>query len=163
MKNITLIAAIGKNNELGKNNHLIWHIPEDLKFFRSQTENKLIVMGLNTLNSLPKLLQNRTHLVLTHQNLPQTEQVMVFHKKEDLLNFISIANQEVMVIGGASIYRQFLDYADKMVLTRIDKSAPADCYFPKFSLNDWDETILSSYEYNNIKYKHLVYTRKTNF
>ena len=67
--NITLIAAIGLENELGKDNDLIWHIPEDLKFFRENTMSKTIVMGLNTFNSLPRLLPNRKHIVLTRRNI----------------------------------------------------------------------------------------------
>ena len=74
MKDITLIAAIGKNRELGKNNDLIWHLPEDLKFFKEQTVNKPIVLGKNTLDSLPKLLPNRLHLLLTHQDIKEQEQ-----------------------------------------------------------------------------------------
>ena len=69
MKDLIIIAAIGKNNELGLNNNLIWHLPGDLKFFKENTINKSIVMGLNTFKSLPNLLKNRNHIVITHQNI----------------------------------------------------------------------------------------------
>ena len=77
--NITLIAAIGLNYELGKDNDLIWSIPEDLKFFRENTMDKTIVMGMNTLKSLPKLLPNRKHIVLTSRNIELDSNVIVVH------------------------------------------------------------------------------------
>lgn len=161
MDNITLIAAIGKNNELGKNNDLIWHIKEDLKFFRDKTINKPIVMGINTFNSLPKLLPQRKHIILTHQDIEPSEDVMVFHDIKELLEYIKSNEEEFMIIGGASIYRQFLEYAKKMYLTEIEATDDmADVYFPEFSKEDWDRTVLCEHEENDIKYKHLVYTRK---
>ncbi len=161
MDNITLIAAIGKNNELGKNNDLIWHIKEDLRFFRDKTINKPIVMGINTFNSLPKLLPQRKHIILTHQEVEPSEDVMVFHDIKELLEYIKSNEEEFMIIGGASIYRQFLEYAKKMYLTEIEATDDmADVYFPEFSKEDWDRTVLCEHEENDIKYKHLVYTRK---
>lgn len=160
MKNITLIAAIGKNRELGKDNTLIWNIPDDLKFFRDNTINKNIVMGINTLASLPKLLPNRQHIVLTHRNVSLDPSVVVFHNMEDLLKYIKELNEEVMIIGGASIYKQFIEYADKMILTEIDDSKKADVYFPEFSLDDWDREMIINKEYDGLKYSHVIYTRK---
>lgn len=160
MGNITLIAAIGKNRELGRNNNLIWSIPDDLKFFRDNTINKTIVMGLNTLNSLPKLLPNRKHVVLSHLEVELDPSVVVFHNLDDLLKYIESVDEEVMIIGGAMIYKQMIDYADKMILTEIDDSNEADVYFPEFSINDWDRELLSDNEYNGLKYKHVIYTKK---
>ena len=98
--NITLIAAIGKNHELGKDNSLIWSIPEDLKFFRDNTIGKPIIMGLNTLNSLPRLLPNRRHIVLTHREISLDSSIIVFHSIEELLRYLETLDEEVMVIGG---------------------------------------------------------------
>ncbi len=157
---ITLIAAIGKNNELGKNNQLIWHIPEDLKFFKENTINKPIVMGMNTLKSLPKLLPYRKHIVLTHQEVDLCHQIIVIHNIEELLTYIEKLNQEVMVIGGSQVYRQLIPYANKMLLTRIEQSdQDADVFFPMFDKDEWQEELLSENQYKNIKYKHLVYKR----
>ena len=158
--NITLIAAIGKNNELGKDNRLIWSIPEDLKFFKENTLGKPIVMGLNTLNSLPRILPNRRHIVLTHREVSFDPSILVFHSLEELFQYLEILDEEVMVIGGAQIYCQMMEYANKMLLTEIDKTAEADVYFPEFSKNDWDKELVSSQKYNDIEYKHVVYTRK---
>ena len=159
MKNITMIAAVGKNLELGKDNDLIWHLKEDLQFFKEHTMGKPIVMGMKTLNSLPKLLPGRKHIVLTTKNIELDPQILVVHSIDELLEKVKDYD-EVMVIGGASIYKQLLDYSDKMLLTEIDAEAPCDVYFPSFNPKEWDKKELSSHEENNIKYKHLVYTRK---
>lgn len=159
MKNITIIAAVGKNYELGKDNRLIWHLPEDLKFFKEQTINKPIVMGKNTLDSLPKLLPNRLHLVLTHQNIEENDQLKVFHTKEKLLEYINNL-EEVMIIGGAKIYEEFIEYATKIILTEIDQEYDADVYFPKFNKDEWYTTELSTHIQDGVKYKHILYEKK---
>lgn len=158
MNKITLIAAIGKNRELGLNNQLIWRIPEDLRFFKENTINKTIVMGLNTFNSLPHMLPKRKHIVLTSKNI-EIEDVIIVHSLDELLEYISNL-EEVMVIGGASIYSQLINYADELLLTEIDDSKEADAYFPDFDKNDWESEIIGQYQYEDIKYKRLVYKRK---
>ncbi len=158
--NITLIAAIGKNNELGKDNKLLWHIPEDLNFFKANTMNKKIIMGINTLNSLPKLLPGRKHIVLTHRNLELDPEILVFHSITELLAYIKSLNEEVMVIGGGQIYKQMIEYANKLIITKIDETKEADTFFPKINNNEWDRELLSEHEYKDIKYKHLIYKKK---
>lgn len=161
MKNITMIAAIGKNRELGKNNDLIWHLKEDMKFFKDQTMGKPIVMGRKTFESLPKLLPGRKHIILTKQKLDVPEEVLLFHNKEEILDYIKSYQEEVMIIGGASIYKEFLEDSNKLVLTEIDdEDKTADTYFPYFDKNEWLKEELSQVEENNIKYKHIIYTRK---
>ena len=159
MKNMTMIAAVGKNLELGKNNDLIWHLKEDMKFFREKTMGKPIIMGMKTLESLPKLLPGRKHIVLTTKNPDLDPEIIIVHSIDELLE--KVANYpEVMVIGGASVYKQLIDYSDKLLLTEIDASADADVYFPTFNKEEWDREVLGENEENNISYKHLVYTRK---
>lgn len=158
--NLTLIAAVGKNGELGKNNDLIWHLKEDLKFFRKNTVGKQIVMGRKTLESLPKLLPKRKHLVLTHQDL-NIEGVETFKSKEDLLEYLKAYNEEIMIIGGSSIYEEFIEDANKMLLTEIDDEClDADKFFPDYDKEEWDYRILDTNEENNISYKHVEYIRK---
>lgn len=159
MNNITMIAAIGRNRELGKNNDLIWHFKEDMKFFRNETMGKPIVMGMRTLESLPKLLPGRKHIVITTKNPDLPEEVSVVHSKEELLKMIE-EYKEVMIIGGASIYSQMLEYSNKLILTEIDAESDADVYFPEFDKSNWNSTVVAEHEEDNIKYKHLVYTRK---
>ncbi len=117
-------------------------------------------MGMNTLESLPKLLPKRTHIVLTRQNKKLDPSIMVVHSIDELLDYVENCKTEVMVIGGASIYQQLIGYSNKMLLTEIDATASADAYFPKFNKDDWNSEIIGEYEDNNIKYKHLVYIRK---
>lgn len=158
--NITLIAAIGKNLELGKDNDLIWSIPEDLKFFRDNTLGKSIVMGMNTFDSLPRLLPNRKHIVLTRRNVELDSSIVVVHSIDDLLQYIETLEEEVMIIGGAQIYSQMIGYANRMLLTEINDSFEADVYFPEFSLDDWDRLLISEHSYNGVDYSHVEYKRK---
>ena len=160
MNKITVIAAIGKNRELGYNNDLIWKIPEDLKFFKDNTMSKYIVMGMNTFNSLPRLLPGRKHIVLTSKKVDLGDDVVVYHNLDELLQYIDILGSEVMIIGGAQIYNQMIDYANKMLLTEINDGKEEDVYFPEYSMVDWDRKLISSHSYNEIEYSHVEYTRK---
>ena len=163
MKNITMIAAIGKNNELGKNGDLIWRFKEDMQFFKEQTMSKPMAMGYNTFYSLRggKPLPGRQHIVLTSKKLEENPQITIVRSVDELLKYIEEYKDEVMVIGGAKVYSTMLEYADKLVLTEVDaEDKEADVYFPKFNKEEWNSEVLSSHEENNIKYKHLVYTRK---
>lgn len=160
MSSITLIAAIGKKRELGYNNDLIWKIPEDLSFFRENTLGKSIAMGLNTFNSLPKLLPNRKHIVLTFNDVDLGSEVVVLHSIEELLQYIEKVDEEVMIIGGAMVYSQMINYADKLILTEIDRESEADVYFPEFSIDDWERKVISNHKYEDIDYSHVIYVRR---
>ncbi|MBQ2408433.1 MAG: dihydrofolate reductase [Bacilli bacterium] len=160
MNTLTIIAAIGKNNELGYKNDLIWHLPDDLKFFREKTTGKTIVMGYNTFLSLPKLLPNRKHIVLSSDNL-DIKDVTSFTNLEDLIKFIKEIEEEVFIIGGASIYKQFIDLVDKMYLTEVESEfKEADVYFPEFNKDEWERIELLENENNNIRFKHIEYRKK---
>ena len=161
MKNISMIAAVGKNLELGKNNQLIWHFREDMKFFKEQTMGRPIVMGRKTLESLPKLLPGRKHIVLTSKNDIINPEIIVIHSLDALLEYINNYQDKVMVIGGASVYQAMLRYAEELILTEIDaEDKEADAYFPTFNKEEWDTYLLSNHEDHNISYKHLVYKRR---
>lgn len=161
MKNLSLIAAIGENNELGKDNKLIWYLKEDLKFFKEQTMGKTIIMGRNTFDSLPGILKGRHHIVLSKSNLTLPSEVEVFHDYESLKAHITNIDEEMFVIGGASVYKLFLNDVDKMLLTEINaKDDQADAYFPKFNTEEWDREVLSKHEDNGIEYSHVKYLRK---
>lgn len=161
MKNLSLIAAIGKSKELGLDNHLLWHIPEDLKFYKDTTWGKNVVVGRNTLFSMPyKAFENRTAYVLSPDDLDVNFDVNSFSSIESLLEYIKDSNEEFIVIGGASIYKQFLPYVDTMYLTEINEYFYADTFFPEVNLNDWDITQLGVYSYNNLDYVRNKYTRR---
>lgn len=161
---IIIIAAIGKNRELGKNGDLIWHIPEDLKYFKEKTMGKTIVMGKNTFNSLPKLLPGRKHVILSEDNDFNKDigDSLVFYNKDKLMNYLNtdLKDEEVFITGGASMYSMFIDICDKMYLTRIGaEEKEADVYFPEFADKDWDDDMEYMYEYNGIVVKHMIYQR----
>lgn len=155
---ISIIAAIGKNNELGKDNNLIWHLKEDLKFFKELTTNHVIVMGRKTFESLPKILPNRHHIVITSNN-NLNDKIEVFNSVESFLEKYKDYKDEIFIIGGSSIYKSFLDYSNKLYLTEIDEECKnADVYFPYFDKSLWSKEYISDeLEENNIKYRHVLY------
>lgn len=162
---IIIIAAIGKNRELGKNGDLIWHIPEDLKYFKEKTMGRTIVMGKNTFNSLPKLLPGRKHVILSedddfNKNIGDS---IVFRNKEELMNYLNTKpkDEEVFITGGASMYSMFIDICDKMYLTIIGaEDKEADVYFPRFSTKDWNSGVEYMYTHNDVVVKHMIYVKK---
>ncbi len=160
---LSIIAAIGKNYELGKNNELIWHLKEDMQFFKATTMGHKIIMGRKTFESLPKLLPGRKHLVLTRTSLEFPPEVEVYHNLKDFLEAYKDSNEEIFDIGGETLYRQLLDYADKLYLTEIEaEDKDADAYFPQFNKNEFDNAILGTYydEKKDIKYRHVLYKRR---
>ncbi|HIS90314.1 MAG TPA: dihydrofolate reductase [Candidatus Faecisoma merdavium] len=155
---ISIIAAIGKNNELGLNNDLIWHLPNDLKFFKEKTLNQNIVMGYNTFVSLGRVLPSRKHIVLSFEKVRLPLEVIQFNNLEDLNNYIK--DKDVFIIGGASMYKQFIDKTDKLYLTEIDDTHKADVYFPNFDKSLFDKKILGTNSDNGINYTFTLYERK---
>lgn len=156
---ISIIAAIGENRELGRGNDLIWHIKEDLKNFKNLTMGKYIVMGKNTYESLPKHLEGRKYIVLS-SSLSEIENGLLFNDFNKLLEFIKDVDEEVMIIGGASIYKLFLPFADKLYLTEIDSEEKADVYFPDFNKEDYECNVVSTNEVDGLKYSFVIYERK---
>ena len=156
----SIIAAIGKNNELGKDNNLIWRIKEDLKFFKETTMSHPIVMGSNTFRSLPKVLPGRTNIVISSKtDFP--EEVVVYKSPEELINDYKESEEELFIIGGGRIYKEFINICDKLYLTEIDDECnDADTYFPAFDKEEYERIELSSGIDNDISYKHVLYKRK---
>ena len=158
---ISLIAAIGLNNEIGKDGDLIWRIPGDIEFFKNTTMGHVVVMGYNTYKSLPGPLRNRKMIVLSRSNYSSNVEIVRDYK--EIIDKYENSNDEVFVIGGASLYKEYLKYAKNMYLTLIDeKCDDADTFFPVFDLNDWNDKMLSEDEYNGVKYKIYKFTRKSN-
>ena len=156
--NISIIASIGKNNELGLNNKLVFYSKEDMKYFKNTTINHNIVLGRKTLESIPKLLNKRTHLVLT-TSIINNPNIITFNNINTLLKYIDTIDEEVFVIGGASIYKQFIDYAYKLYLTEVNQEYEANAYFPNFNKDDYYKQLI--FENNDKpKYKRYIYTRK---
>lgn len=143
---ISMIAAVGKNFELGKGNDLIWHLPSDMKFFRSTTSGHTIIMGRKTFDSLGGLLPKRHHVVLTGNTEWAYEGVEVMHSLADVLKKYANTDEECFVIGGGEIYKLFLPYADKLYLTYVsDTCSDAEVFFPTFDASDYTVTDLQSF------------------
>jgi len=161
---ITLIAAIGKNNELGSNNTLLWHIPEDFQWFKSKTMGKTMVMGRNTMESLGKPLKNRENWVLTRDLDRVKEGFQGFTTWEAVFDKAA-ENQlsELMVIGGAEIYRQAIDFADELIITHVQAEFPeADVFFPNIDLQIWKEfeTVnLTESNETKFQYSFVIYRK----
>ena len=154
---LSMIAAVGKGNELGKNNGLIWNIPNDLKFFKEKTIGKTVVMGANTFHSIGKPLPQRKNIVITHQNI---DKVLIYKSIREFLIDYKNKTEEVFIIGGASIYKEFIDYVSTIYLTEIDASdKEADTYFPEFNKQLYEKIILDKNEENGIKYTHTIYKK----
>ncbi len=133
---ITLIAAAAENNALGKDNQLIWHLPDDFKRFKQITSGHYIIMGRKTFESFPKPLPNRTHVIITRQKDYTVEDCIVVNSIEEAIA-ISPKEEDVFIIGGAEIYNQSIDFADKIELTRVHANFEADAYFPEIDTTKW--------------------------
>lgn len=156
---INMIAAIGKNNEIGKYNNLIWHFHKDMKHFKKMTMGNYVVMGRNTFESLPNSLPGRTMIVISHQDLESRSDVICFHNPKDILDKFSEEN--IFIIGGQSMYEYFLPHADTMYLTEIDDfDYDADAYFPYFDKSEWKTNSIQKGEEYGTKYEIKRYIRK---
>jgi dihydrofolate reductase len=134
---ITLLAAVAENNALGKDNQLIWHLPDDFKRFKQLTTGHHIIMGRKTLESMGRALPNRTNVVITRQKDYTYEGAIVVHSLEEALR-ISPQDEEVFIIGGGEIFKDSMDIADKIELTYIYGLSPeADAFFPEIDKTKW--------------------------
>ncbi|MFH2020015.1 MAG: dihydrofolate reductase [archaeon] len=157
---LNMIWAMGKNREIGLKNDLPWHLPEDLLHFKKITAGKPVIMGLRTYESLGRPLPGRKNIVINFSkiDIPGCTVVTSIQESLDLVN-----KEDAFIIGGASIYKQFLPYADKLYITYIDHDFLADTFFPDFDIDEW---ILVSQEKGNqdennpFEYYFRVYDRK---
>lgn len=155
---ISMIAAVGKNNELGKSNDLIWHFHKDMVFFRETTTGATVLMGRKTFESLPKALPKRRNIVITSDLNYTAEGAEVCHSIDEALELCK--NDKVFILGGGRIYQQFIDMANSLYLTEIDAVCPdADTYFPDFDKSDYCREVIAEHEEDGIKFSHILYTK----
>lgn len=137
---ISLIAAVGKNNEIGKKNLLLWEMPADMKHFRETTRGHTVIMGENTFRSIGKPLPNRKNIVVTRDETFKGEGVEVSNDLHKTLDSFTGSKEEIFIIGGAQIYAQAIKKADKLYITYVDGSFPdADTFFPEIIPVVWNE------------------------
>ena len=150
---LSIIAAIGKNNELGKKNDLLWNLPRDMKHFRETTRGHTVIMGQKTFESLAqnengiqigRLLPNRRNIILTQDKNFEKEGAEIVYSIDEALELLSKTtkpDEEVFVIGGGMIYKLFIDKADKLYITHVDENFPdAEVYFPTINETKWQKT-----------------------
>ncbi len=137
----SFIIAVGENNEMGLNNHLPWHLPSEIGYFRKVTEYHTIIMGRKTFESLPKVLPNRRHIVLTKDKNYSYDHrdVIIANSLEEVFNIVN-KDEENIIIGGAEIFRLFLPHTSRIYLTIVHRSFKADVYFFELDKNEWIET-----------------------
>ena len=155
---ITIIAAAGQNNELGKDNDLIWHLPDDFKRFKALTTGHYIIMGRKTFESFPKPLPNRTHIIITRDTTycpkvspDQQQNIIVVHSLDQAL-LKTTGQQTVFIIGGGEIYNLSMEVADRIELTRVHGTFKADTFFPEIDTSSWQKT---SEMHHNVDERHL--------
>ncbi len=163
MKNISIIVVIADNNAIGLNNKLLAYVPGDLKRFKEITSGHTVIMGKNTYFSLPKRpLPNRRNIVISDNKKDNFDNCVMVYSIEEALEKCD-KEKENFIMGGASIYSQFLQYTDKLYLTKVDKSYEADTFFPQINYNEWElieqEDIAPGKE-SDFSFSYLTYVRK---
>ena len=147
---LSIIVAMANNNIIGKDNQLIWHLPADLRHFKNLTTGHTIVMGRKTYESIGRPLPNRKNIVITQNTDYQAEGCKILHNKGtislDLLKDLDLTKQEIFIIGGAEIYRQFLPFVDKIYLTEVKGTFEGDTFFPEIDQKQWKETSRISHQ-----------------
>lgn len=154
---LSMIAAVNENNVIGKNNKLVWHIPDDLKRFKKLTTGKAIVMGRKTFESLPGVLPNRKHIIIT-ENMNYTydnDNVEIVHSIHELLKYKDCSD-EIFVIGGGKIYKELLPHCQKLYLTKVHSNEEGDTYFPSFDMSNYKVLESEEHDDGNTKFTFLT-------
>ena len=158
-KTITIIVAAAENDAIGKNNNLIWSLPDDLKRFKRLTSGHCIIMGRKTFDSFPGLLPNRKHIVISKKSQSYfPEEVIVVNNFEDAIKATN-EDENPFIIGGGQIYNIAMKYSDTIELTRVHEEFEADTFFPKINEDEWQ---LINEEKHEIDERHkFSFTYKT--
>ena len=161
---LSIIVAKAKNNIIGKDNKLLWNLPEDLKRFKKLTTGHVIIMGRKTFESIGRVLPNRKHIIFSQNKglKYDDENVEVVHSMLEIKEYID-NDEENFVIGGAMIYNLLMPYVNKMYITQIDKDFEGDAFFPKIDEEKWkiveEENDLINEE-SNLNFSYITYERK---
>jgi len=161
-QNISIIVAIAQNFAIGKNNDLLFHLPDDLKHFKQITNGHTIIMGRNTLLSLPKWpLPNRRHIVITDNEDDRFEGCEIAFSVSEAIEKVR-NEEEAFIIGGGMVYRQFFPLVGKLYLTLVHKDFEGDTFFPEINYTEWDEISREDLhdEKNGFGYSYLELKRK---
>jgi dihydrofolate reductase len=158
-KNITIIAAIGENNELGLDNKLIWHIKEDLKRFKKLTMGHSIIMGRKTFESISKALPGRLNIVLTKNKNFKFKNVSIASNIHEAIE-LTKDDEQPFIIGGSEIYSLFINMAQTIELTRVHNNFKADTFFPDINFGKWNKIYEEKFNLDNLPYSFITYKKK---
>jgi len=153
---INIIVAMSKNKVIGNANTLIWHLPEDLKRFKQLTTGNTIVMGRKTYESIGRPLPNRRSIIITRDTNYKVDGCEVVNSLEEALE---LSNNNCFIIGGGEIYRQALDKADRLYITKIEKEFEGDTTFPSFINGEWYESNYEEFKNDEFEYSFIQYER----
>lgn len=164
---ISIISAIGKNNEIGKKNELLWSLPLDMKHFKETTSGHTIIMGQKTFESIGRPLPNRRNIVITLDKDFSFSNVEIVYSPEELISLLEKTqkeNEEHFIIGGGMIYKLFIEKADKLYITHVNEEfKDADAFFPEIDMKTWEKTKSEKHskdELNKYDLEFVEYIRK---
>lgn len=163
-----IIVAYSHNRAIGKDNQLLWHLADDMAFFKKMTTGKTVLMGKNTYLSIPKKfrpLPNRLNIVISSQEPIEHSENLVWYKTiDDAFSDLKDKLEDIYIIGGASIYSQTLKFANRILATEVEAEIIGDTHFPELNPAEWSKKVLESHsknEKNDYNFKIVQYTRKT--
>jgi dihydrofolate reductase len=157
---ISIIVAVSEDLGIGKDNDLLWHISEDLKRFKRLTTGNAVIMGKKTWESLPvRPLPGRKNIVLTDNPSEIIDNAVTAYSLMDAVGKCN-ADEEIFIIGGGSIYRQFMPMADRLFITHVHKKTEADIYFPEIDPEIWKVSEKQEFPDHEIPYTYTVYLRR---
>jgi dihydrofolate reductase len=162
---ISVIVAVGQNNEIGKNNNLLWRIRDDLRLFKQTTNQHVVIHGRKSFESIGKPLPNRTNVIITRNKAYAAEGAFTVHSLDEAIALAKKLeiNNEIFILGGAEIYNQALPLATNLYMSFVDATFPdADAYFPDVKWEDWKEQESNAYqqsEHNQFSFVFKKFTR----
>lgn len=167
---VKLIVAVSKNNVIGKNNDLIWHLPADMRFFTQTTKGSVVIMGRRNWDSIPlkyRPLSERINVVVTRNQNFSHPDCLVFHDLKEAINVSKKEIKPIFIIGGGQIYKEAIekDLVDEMFITHIDAAFDGDTWFPSFDLKEWKQEVVMVHlkdEKNPYDFKVVKYTKIKN-
>lgn len=161
---ISFIVAMDRNNGIGYQNEMPWYLPNDFKFFKEKTTGHTIIMGRKTFESIGRVLPNRKHIVLTTKKGKEfPDEVEVQHDLDELIQKYKSSKEEVFIIGGGNVFKEYIKEADRLYVTKIDEEFKTDVFFPEIQLSEWRETSIQKglkdeknpYDYYFIQYDRV--------
>lgn len=169
-RQVKLIVAVAKNNVIGKNNDLIWHLPADMRFFTQTTKGSVVIMGRRNWDSIPlkyRPLSERINVVVTRNQHFSHPDCVVFHNLIEAVNDSKKEMKPIFIIGGGQIYKEAIEknLVDEMYITHIDASFDGDTWFPSFNENEWKQEVVMDYlkdDKNPYDFKVVKYTKIKN-